>query len=115
MSMLKARALNEVVHAGSLEGGKSLSKGYGAWWMVRNTFVRSVNIAAEWKPKWITLRRLILESDEEIVETLNQIAQNARLTAQSYQQNRIRLPGERSPFCACKCRKIVSIQSFGWE
>ena len=41
MSMLKAEALNEVIHAGSLEGVKSLNKGYGAWWMrTRNTFVR---------------------------------------------------------------------------
>ena len=49
-----------------------------------------------WKPKWtIPQEDLSFESDEEIVETLNQIAQNARLTAQSYQQNRIRLHGAK--------------------
>ena len=33
MSMLKAEALNEVIHAGSLEGVQLFNRDYEVWWM----------------------------------------------------------------------------------
>ena len=50
-----------------------------------------LNIAAELEAKMDYPQEDLSESDEEIVDTLRTIAQNARLAADSYQQNRIRL------------------------
>ena len=58
-----------------------------------------LNIAAELEAKMdYPQEDLSFESDEEIVDTLSTIAQNARLASDSYQQNRIRFMEQKSPF-----------------
>mgnify|MGYP001298951394 CR=1 FL=1 len=98
MSMLKAEALNEVIHAGSLEGVDIAQQGLRGIVDDNESKLRRtlLNIAAELEAKMdYPQEDLSFESDEQIVEALHQIAQNARLTAQSYQQNRIRLNGAK--------------------
>ena len=98
MSMLKAEALNEVIHAGSLSGVEIAQQGLRGLVDDNERQLREVllTIAAELEAKMdYPQEDLSFESDEKIVEALNQIARNARLTAESYQQNRIRLHGAK--------------------
>ena len=98
MSMLKAEALNEVIHAGSLEGVEIAQQGLRGVVDDNEVKLREtlLNIAAELEAKMdYPQEDLSFESDEQIGEVLHQIAQNARLAAQSYQQNRIRLNGAK--------------------
>lgn len=98
MSMLKAEALNEVIHAGSLAGVEIAQRGLRGLVDDNEHQLRDLllTIAAELEAKMdYPQEDLSFESDEKIVEALNKIARNARLTAQSYQHNRIRLHGAK--------------------
>ena len=98
MSMLKAEALNEVIHATSLDGVGIAQQGLRGLIDDNEAQIREVllNVAAELEAKMdYPQEDLSFESDEEIVETLSQIAQSTRSMAQSYQQNRIRLHGAK--------------------
>ena len=98
MSMLKAEALNEVIHAGSLDGVEIAQQGLQGLVDDNEVLLREklLNIAAELEAKMdYPQEDLSFESDEEIVETLSGLALNARLSAESYQQNRIRLHGAK--------------------
>ena len=98
MTMLKAEALNEVIHAGSLDGVEIAQQGLQGLVDENEVQLREqlLNIAAELEAKMdYPQEDLSFESDEEIVDTLRAIAHNARLAADSYQQNRIRLHGAK--------------------
>ena len=85
-------------HAGSLEGVDIAQQGLRGIVDDNEGKLRGtlLNIAAELEAKMdYPQEDLSFESDEQIIEALRQIAQNARLTAQSYQQNRIRLHGAK--------------------
>ena len=98
MTMLKAEALNEVIHASSLDGISIAQSGLlGAVdsneVQLRN---RLLDIAAELEAKMdYPQEDLSFESDEEIVDALMSIAAEASETAETYKNNRIRLHGAK--------------------
>ena len=90
--------MNEVIHAGSLDGVEIAQQGLQGLIDENEVQLREqlLNIAAELEAKMdYPQEDLSFESDEEIVDALRIIAQNARLAADSYQQNRIRLHGAK--------------------
>ena len=98
LSMLKAEALNEVIHAGSLDGVRIAQQGLRGLVDENEVQLREqlLSIAAELEAKMdYPQEDLSFESDEEIVDALSTIAQNARQASESYQQNRIRLHGAK--------------------
>lgn len=98
MTMLKAEALNEVIHAASLEGISIAQRGLSGVVDDREQRLREQlsDIAAELEAKMdYPQEDLSFESDEEICEVLRSIAVDSRRAAESYQQNRIRLHGAK--------------------
>jgi tRNA modification GTPase len=98
MTMLKAEALNEVIHAASLEGVGIAQRGLSGLIDQNEERLRHqlLEIAAELEAKMdYPQEDLSFESDEDIVATLYEIADQCKRAAQSYQQNRIRLHGAK--------------------
>ena len=98
MTMLKAEALNEVIHASSLDGISIAQSGLlGAVDSNEVQFRnRLLDIAAELEAKMdYPQEDLSFESDEEIVDALMSIAAEASETAETYKTNRIRLHGAK--------------------
>ncbi len=98
MTMLKAEALNEVIHASSLEGIQVAQQGLAGVVDQNESQLRAqlLEIAAELEAKMdYPQEDLSFESDEQIVNTLHKLAAQARASSQSYQHNRIRLHGAK--------------------
>ena len=109
MSFLKAEALNELIHAGSIEGIQLAQKG-----MIgtidaheRELRTRIIEYCSRIRSKMdYPQEDLSFESDQEIVTMLRLIAQDARTTSDSFKQNRIRLNGANVVILGpCKCGK----------
>lgn len=98
LSFLKAEALNELIHAGSVDGIQLAHKGLVGEVDQHEAKLRRqlFDIAAELEAKMdYPQEDLSFESDEEIVTALLSIARDVRDTANSFQQNRIRLHGAK--------------------
>ena len=98
MTMLKAEALNEVIHAASIDGVGIAQRGLQGLVDDNEELLRNklLSIAAELEAKMdYPQEDLSFESDEEIIRELNEIARESRASAQSYQQNKLRLHGAK--------------------
>jgi tRNA modification GTPase len=98
MTMLKAEALNEVIHASSLDGISLAQSGLLGAVDSNETQLRNrlLDIAAELEAKMdYPQEDLSFESDDAIVDALMSIAAEASQTAETYQNNRIRLHGAK--------------------
>lgn len=96
MSFLKAEALNELIHAGSLDGIHLAQQGLVGDVDAHELEFRTklLEIAAELEAKMdYPQEDLSFDSDEEVIQVLESIALDARQTAESFQKNRIRLNG----------------------
>ena len=96
LSFLKAEALNELIHAGSVDGIHLAQQGLVGDIDIHELELRTklLEIAAELEAKMdYPQEDLSFESDEEVIQALESIALDARQTAESFQKNRIRLNG----------------------
>ena len=98
MTMLKAEALNEVIHAASLDGIELAQSGLRGLVDDNEELLRNklLSIAAELEAKMdYPQEDLSFDSDEEVIQELHKIATQARESAQSYQRNKLRLHGAK--------------------
>lgn len=98
LSLLKAEALHEVIHAGSLDGIALAQQGLAGKVDQHEEHLRQslLEICAQLEAEMdYPQEDILVDSEEIIIEKLHQLSTQSYLAAQSYRENQIRLHGAK--------------------